>query len=59
MQSATDRTAMDFGLPVEGFIPEDEAVIECDLAGSPTSTLGKESRAVVEAGKVFGKILSF
>lgn len=56
-QAAAARTAADFGLPVQGFIPEDEAVVECDLKGLPSSSLGKESRAVAEVHSFFERVL--
>jgi CO dehydrogenase maturation factor len=56
-QAAAARTAADFALPVRGFIPEDEAVVECDLKGLPSSSLGKESRAVAEIHNFFDRVL--
>ena len=56
LDAVTEMTG-EFNLPVEGFIPEDQAVIECDLRGTPTSSLGAESRAVAEVFKVFDRIL--
>jgi CO dehydrogenase maturation factor len=55
---AVTRLAEAFNLPVEGFIPEDQAVVECDLSGKPTASLGRESKAVDEIFKVFDRILT-
>ncbi len=54
---AVKQAAEGFGLPVEGFIPEDQAVVDCDLSGTPTSFLGTESRAAAAVYKVFDRIL--
>ncbi len=55
---AVTRLAEDFNLPVEGFIPEDEDVVQCDLSGKPTSSLGTENRAVAEIFKVFDRLVT-
>jgi len=50
-RDAAARVAEEFALPVKGFIPEDSAVVKCDLQGIPSSSLGTESIAVTEIHK--------
>jgi CO dehydrogenase maturation factor len=46
-----------FGLALTGVIPEDEQVRDFDLAGRPTTELGKESKALQAAFAIFDKML--
>ena len=55
-QAAAAAEAARLSLPVQAFVPEDKAVVECDLTGAPSSVLGKESLAVAEIHKLFDKI---
>ena len=51
------KAVQTFELDLTGVIPEDELVRDFDLAGRPTTELGKESKALEAAYAVFEEIL--
>jgi CO dehydrogenase maturation factor len=53
-----EKAVKDFGLELNGVIPEDEQIREYDLGGRPTTELRNDSKAVKAAYLIFDRILN-